>query len=111
MLNPIRMKHVDDGVTIFDDWHSRKCYVRAEFTAGNISVWFTGQVAYHSAIELILERDGDELSLSLFCAKWRTFVPPSDSGYIRVVVVETDGDTTCTLHEIPNDSALSKVDG
>jgi len=93
------MIHDSDGTDILADWMKRQCAIRAEFTAGNISVWFTGRVSYHSRTELILERDGDELSLSLFCGAWRVISPPEGSGYARVVVVTTDANTACTLYK------------
>jgi hypothetical protein len=87
-------------------WQSQQVRIRAEFTAGNISVWFTGYVASYSPIELVLARDDDEVSISLFCGKYHVFEPdPTDSkgrwkGFQRAVVVTTDANTACTLYEL-----------
>jgi hypothetical protein len=87
-------------------WKSEKRKIRAEFVAGNISVWFTGYVESYSAIELVLARGANQISISLFCATYKLIEPDGNAngtnwrGISRVVVITTDANTACTLLEL-----------
>jgi hypothetical protein len=88
-------------------WQREKILLRAEVVGANVSLWFTGIVARHSTVELVLARDSDELSISLFCGAHKVFEPQSKENPIegwasfkRVVQITTDGGAQCTIYEL-----------
>ncbi len=95
-----------EGRNLLQIWKSQRRKIRAEFVAGNISVWFTGYVESYSEIELVLARGADQISVSLFCASHNVIEPDGNAngtnwrGISRVVVVRTDANTACTLYEL-----------
>lgn len=95
-----------EGRNLLQIWKSQRRKIRAEFSAGNISVWFTGYVESYSEIELVLARGSDQISISLFCASSRVIEPDGTTngtnwrGISRVAVVTTDANTACTLYEL-----------
>ncbi|GAA4441620.1 hypothetical protein [Bremerella cremea] len=95
-----------EGRNLAQVWKSQRRAIRAEFSAGNISVWFTGYVESYSETEIVLARDSDQVSISLFCANFRVIEPDGSSsgiqwqGFSRVVVITTDANTACTLCEL-----------
>lgn len=103
--------HDGQGRNLLQIWKSQQAVIRAEFSAGNISVWFTGNVSSYSITELVLSRGNDEVSISLFSATYRLIEPdpieiPDLAAYRRVVVVTTDANTTCTLYELRDRASL-----
>jgi hypothetical protein len=97
----------DNGVNLLELWEREKTFVRAEVIGANISLWFTGVVVRRSTIELVLARDSDELSISLFCGNYKVFEPSVRGSaeaawerYKRVVQITTDGGAQCTLYEL-----------
>ncbi len=100
------MIHDREGRNLLQIWKSQRRKIRAEFCAGNISVWFTGNVESYSEVELVLSRGGDQMSISLFCATYRVVEPDGNAngmnwrGIARVAIVTTDADTSCTLYEL-----------
>jgi hypothetical protein len=92
---------------IFQQWLLNKTPVRAEVVGGHVSLWFTGTVSRCAMTNLVLERGTDELSISLFCCKYRLVEPPANiepegawQQYRRIVQVQTDGGASCTLYEL-----------
>ncbi|MGH9752314.1 MAG: hypothetical protein ACREA2_05970 [Blastocatellia bacterium] len=110
----------DNGVDLLELWEREKTFLRAEVIGGNISLWFTGVVARRSVSELVLARDSDELSISLFFESYKIFEPsvrgsadPVWERYKRVVQITTDGGAQCTLYELkecPSDSKNERID-
>lgn len=88
-------------------WLREKIFVRAEIVGANVSLSFTGTVAKYSGTELVLSRQPDEMSISLFCGTYNVFEPSADQDistgwapYRRVVQITTDGGAQCTLFEL-----------
>jgi hypothetical protein len=97
----------DNGIDLLELWEREKTFVRTEVIGASISLWFTGVVAKRSMSELVLARDSDELSISLFCGSYKVFEPsvrgaaePPWDRYKRVVQFTTDGGAQCTLYEL-----------
>lgn len=97
----------DNGVDLLELWERERAFVRAEVIGAHISLSFTGVVARHSTVELVLARDSDELSISLFFGSYNIFEPsvvgssePAWEHYKRVVQINTDGGGQCTLYEL-----------
>ena len=96
-----------DTSDLLDYWHHEKTHLRAEIIGGHVSFWFTGTVARYSTVELVLARDFDELSISLFSGTFNVFEPSSKkppvdgwSSFKRVVQIATDGGAQCTIYEL-----------
>jgi hypothetical protein len=97
----------NNGVDLFELWERERTFVRADVIGTNIGLSFTGVVARHSTVELVLARESDELSISLFFGTYKVFEPsasdspePAWAHYRRVVQLTTDGGGQCTLYEL-----------
>jgi hypothetical protein len=100
------MEIIADGENLLNVWKRNHTVIYVEITVGHVSMKFTGQLVHYSGIELILSQTEGELSISLFCGKYRVFEPSDDNltsehwiKYRRTIQITTDGGAVCTLHE------------
>jgi hypothetical protein len=96
-----------DGTDLLAFWKQESTLLRVELISGHVFVSFTGTVFDYTNIELVISRDLDEMSISLFCGKFNLIELSPESAneeiwqkYVRVVQIVTDAGAQCTIHEL-----------
>ncbi len=106
----------NQGENILQRWFDRQCLIRAELISGNVSLSFTGTVARFNNIEVVLQREIDEMSVSLFAASCKVMEPRQGQEaegpwkfYRLIVQIQTDGGAQCVLHELREGAELRAI--